>query len=311
MTLPGRGGLIHQALLYDSAEQFLAAALPFVSDGLSRGDAIVAVTSEEHSALLRQHLGSVDGVSYVPQSSWFDAPGRTLASYYRHIDSLADRHDCLRVIGEPQWSGRDETETNEWGRYEAVVNVALASSPVWLMCGYDSRTLPAQIVEDARRTHPELAVGTTTEPSATYADPAAYYAASNRPLEPPPERGVEWLPFDEDPSPVRAFLARHTTTLGLPPARFDDFVLAVNEVATNAIRHGGGRGEARLWRSGQRLICEISDTGTVEDTFLGFLRSDPSAENGHGLWIARQLCDLLEIRTQGPGTRVRLHMRCE
>jgi anti-sigma regulatory factor (Ser/Thr protein kinase) len=306
---PDRRGLIHQALLYDSADQFLASAIPFLSDGIRNGDAVVAVTSDHHTELLHEHLDGSDRVSYIPVSSWFDAPGRTLAAYYRHIDRLADKHECLRVLGEQRWSGLDPTETNEWGRYEAVVNVALASAPVRIMCGYDSRALPTAIVEDARRTHPELAVGTASQPSSGYTDPAAYYAERSSTLEPSPEQGVEWLPFGGDPAPVRDFIEEHAVALGLPTHRYDDFLLAVNEIATNAIRHGGGGGEVRLWRFGTRLVCEISDTGTADDNFLGFVRSDPNAERGHGLWIARQLCDLMEIRTRGPGTRIRLHMR--
>nr|BFE64651.1 sensor histidine kinase [Dactylosporangium thailandense] len=302
--------LIHQALVFDSPAVFLAAAVPFVTEGLHRGDSVLAVTSDENETLLREQIGGDAGrVTFLPAAGWFDSPGRTLDAHHRRIDALPGPTGILRVLGEPVWAGLDPLETSEWGRYESVMNVALADSRAWLMCGYDTRTLPAAIVDDARRTHPALAIGGQSEVSATFADPASYYAERNAALLPRPDRDVEWLPDFTEMASVRQFIADHAVRLGVPAERLDDFTLAVNEVATNAVRHGAGRGEVRLWATDRRVICEIVDQGRALDNFLGFLRSDPQAGQGHGLWIARQICDLLEMRTGGPGTTVRLHMR--
>ncbi|WP_433611473.1 anti-sigma factor RsbA family regulatory protein [Dactylosporangium sp. CA-139114] len=302
--------LIHQALVFDSAAVFLAAAVPFVTEGLHRGDTVLAVTSDENETLLREQIGAdADRVTFLPAAGWFDSPGRTLDAHHRRIDALSGPTGILRVLGEPIWDGLDPLETSEWGRYESVMNVALADSRAWLMCGYDTRTLPPAIVDDARRTHPALAIGEQSEVSAAFADPTSYYAERNTPLLPRPERDVEWLPDFTDMASVRQFIADHAVRLGVPADRLDDFTLAVNEVATNAVRHGAGRGEVRLWATDRRVVCEIVDQGRAQDNFLGFLRSDPQAGQGHGLWIARQICDLLEMRTGGPGTTVRLHIR--
>jgi anti-sigma regulatory factor (Ser/Thr protein kinase) len=305
---PGPRGLIHQALLYETSDQFLSSAVPFVSEGLHRGDTVIAVTTDANAELLRQNLnGSSDTVTFIEASRWYDAPGRTLAAYHQHAQSL--HQETLRVIGEPIWTGLDPLETSEWGRYESIVNVSLATAPARIMCGYDRRSLPAAVLDDALRTHPELAVGVESRPSVTYADPAAYYAERNGNVADRPAEGVQQLTIERDLAPMRTFLAEHAPALGLPEARLDDFILAVNEVATNAIRHGGGGAEVALWATERRVICEVNDSGTVADRFLGFLRPDPHGERGHGLWIARQLCDLLEIHTGRPGTTVRLHMR--
>ena len=302
--------LIHQALLFDSPEQFLAAAVPFITDGVHRGDTVLAVTTSDNTRLLREQLnGAADQVTFLEPAGWFDSPGRTLDAHHRRIDALADDSAFLRVIGEPVWAGRDDLETSEWGRYESIVNVALADSRAWVMCGYDSRTLAGAIVEDARRTHPRLAVGTASEISADFTEPASYYASRDTPLVPYPVTGVEWIPIHPDLAPLRQFVAEHAARLGVDADRIDDYVLAVNEIATNVLRHGGGKGEARIWATDRRVVCEITDTGTATGNFLGFLRSDPRSERGHGLWIARQICDLLEMRTGPAGTTVRLHLR--
>jgi anti-sigma regulatory factor (Ser/Thr protein kinase) len=308
VTQPAPRSLIHQALLYETADQFLASAVPFVAEGLHRGDAVIAVTTDANAELLRQNLDSAaDDVTFIEASRWYDAPGRTLAAYHRHIDSL--HRETLRVIGEPIWTGLDALETSEWGRYESIVNVSLAAAPARIMCGYDRRSLPTAVLDDALRTHPELAVGDATEPSAAYADPASYYAEHTGVLTEPPLTGVEQLTIFADLAPMRAFVARHAPHLGVPATRLDEFILAINEIATNAIRHGGGSANVRLWATERRVICEVSDSGTISEVFLGFLRPDPHGERGHGLWIARQMCDLLEIHAGQPGTTVRMHIR--
>src|SRR5580700_6002436 len=63
---------------------------------------------------------------------------------------------------------------------------------------------------------------------------------------------------------LRAAVAAHATQAGLAPGRADDLVIAVHELAANAVRHGAGHGRLRVWRSDQALLCEISDDGLPE-----------------------------------------------
>ena len=48
---------------------------------------------------------------------------------------------------------------------------------------------------------------------------------------------------------------------GLSGDRLEDFVAAVNELMTNAVRHGGGSGLVTLWRADGAVFCEVSDRG--------------------------------------------------
>src|SRR5262245_54356772 len=112
--------LIHQALVFDSPSAFLAAAVPFVTEGVHRGDSVLAVTSAENEELLREHLdGAAKRVTFLPAAGWFDSPGRTLDAHHRRIDALPGTTGILRVLGEPVWSGLDPLEMSEWGRYES------------------------------------------------------------------------------------------------------------------------------------------------------------------------------------------------
>lgn len=96
---------------------------------------------------------------------------------------------------------------------------------------------------------------------------------------------------------------------GLDPGRVSDFVLAAHELAANSVVHAGGRGSLRLWTLDGSLICEVRDDGVFEDAAAG-RRSPPlTGDGGAGLWIVREACDLVEIRSlPGHGTIARMLM---
>lgn len=78
-----------------------------------------------------------------------------------------------------------------------------------------------------------------------------------------------------------------------------DFVLAVHELVTNAVRHGGGHGRLDLRRQDDVLICEITDQGLAGNT-LPVRLSPVDIAGGRGLWLAHQLTEGL-ILTQRLG----------
>ena len=85
-------------------------------------------------------------------------------------------------------------------------------------------------------------------------------------------------------------------------------MLIVNEVATNSVRHGGGTGTLRMWEEGASLICEVRDRGQILDPLVGRRKPPGDRGSGLGLWLANQLCDLVQIRSFPTGTAVRLHV---
>jgi anti-sigma regulatory factor (Ser/Thr protein kinase) len=112
----------------------------------------------------------------------------------------------------------------------------------------------------------------------------------------------------DDLAATRHAVARHAARAGLAGQRLEDFVLAVNEILTNAVRHADGGGTLRLWCIGGRLLCEVTDSGGGIPADLIDVQPPPIAlaPGGRGLWIARQLCDELTVATGPAGTAVRL-----
>ncbi|WP_406471400.1 sensor histidine kinase [Streptomyces hirsutus] len=310
---PHRGsGLSHQGLIYGSGQEFLATTVPFCLEGLEQRDAVPAVTTPANIDLLRQALGDASGqVEFIDAGKWYRTPGRTLGASYRYVDQRTGtgRHQRVRVIGEPVWHGRHTLETTEWTRYESAINVAFAHCPAWIICPCDARALPESFVADARRTHPHLAVAASARPSDRCADPATDNGR-HRPLAPVAGEGEEtFMRFGADLSAVRSTVVETAAEMGLSADGTQRLVFAVNEVATNAVQHGGGTGHIVVRRAGRRIVCDVASTGRNKtDWYLGHLPPDPQQQRGHGMWVVRQLCDLLEVHTGQDSTTVRLHV---
>ncbi len=104
--------------------------------------------------------------------------------------------------------------------------------------------------------------------------------------------------------PLRSAVAAYATELRAG-ARVDDLVLIAHELASNAVRHGGGRGRLRLWRDDYRVICRVSDAGRGLADAEGAGRELPSPQTagGRGLCIARLLA-AVRIDTGPVGTTI-------
>jgi serine/threonine-protein kinase RsbW len=95
---------------------------------------------------------------------------------------------------------------------------------------------------------------------------------------------------------------------GLAGDHLEDFVLAVNELLTNVVRHGGGAGWMRLWCDNQDIFCEVSDRGPGFDAAHAerHERPAPGTVGGWGLWLAARLTDSMAMQTGPAGTTIRI-----
>ena len=86
-------------------------------------------------------------------------------------------------------------------------------------------------------------------------------------------------------------------------------MLAVNELATNSLCHGGGVGTLQMWTEADTLLCEVHDRGHITEPLVGRIAPEPKQPTGRGLWVVNHLCDLVQIRSTPTGSVVRVHMR--
>jgi anti-sigma regulatory factor (Ser/Thr protein kinase) len=301
--------LSHDALVYGSDEEFTGVLVPFIREGLDQDQPVTAAVTGRNIALLRDALGAdADAVTFIDRDGWYLRPASTIAGWLGVLaKATAAGRESLRLIGEVGFgpAGRHRV----WTRYEAAVNRVFAAAPALIICPYDTRALPAGVIADARRTHP-----TVRDPARHGSD--AYVAAEDflRAVpEPVPVMSGPpslQLMIDGDVAAARHAVAGHLAAAGRAGwDRLDDLLLAVTELAANAVRHGRGRRELRLWITGEAVVGEVTDEGGGPgDPLLGYRPPAPQVLGGQGLWLVRQLCDQLSLDTGGGKTRARFAM---
>lgn len=298
----------HDALLYRGLDDFCAAVSAFAKDATAAGEPTLVVATADRLARLASMVDE-RSVRLADMADVGANPARIIAAWRDFVDEHAGTP--VRGVGEPIWAGRSPAEVAECQQHERLLNVAFADTRgFWLVCPYDVESLPVDVVEEARRSHPALVAEHGRVVSGAYAATDALTAATDgAPLPPPPARAVVHALRPGRLADLRVFVEAAATDLGLDGDRARDLVVAVNEVATNSVLYGGSRAAVHLWRDRATVVCEVTDAGLFVDPLAGRLRPGHDEADNRGLWMVNQLCDLVQLRLTPDGTVVRLHVR--
>lgn len=304
------GPLRHEALLYADDAEYLAGTTAFVHEGLARGEIVVAAVTPDRGDLLREALGSAAArVRWADVTQVARNPARLIAAWHRFVDDNLAPGQRLRGIGQPVWPGRSEDELVECHHHEALANVSFADTPAWLLCPYDTSALDPAVIDRAYRSHPGIARRGERSASEAYAGAEEARATLLAPLPEPDEAPHDIAIERTRLRDVRRFVAEHGTAAGLDAERVEALVLVANELATNSLRHGGGRGVLRAWSAGDTVVTEVRDAGRIDEPLVGRRHPPRGQRHGRGLWLVNELCDLVQLRSSDAGTTVRVHLR--
>jgi anti-sigma regulatory factor (Ser/Thr protein kinase) len=303
-------GFRHEAFLYAGPDEFVDGTTEFIRGGLEAGEPTLVVVDASKIALLRDELGSdADLVMFADMGEVGNNPARIIPAWQEFVTARA-LDGPVRGIGEPIGRDRGPAELAECQRHESLLNVAFADSPAfWLMCPYDTDLLDSAVVDEVLRSHPVVSSHGMRLDSATYMGLAAAAAPFRVSLPEPTPAPKEFHFEAAGLAALRQYVALRAADAGFGDRRVEDLLLAVNEVATNSLRHANGSGVFRLWQEDGTLICEVRDDGSFDNPLAGRERPVGGQEGGYGLWVANQLCDLVQVRSVPGGTVVRLHMR--
>jgi anti-sigma regulatory factor (Ser/Thr protein kinase) len=286
-------GFRHEALFYAGRDEFLAGTVPFVETGIEAGETVLVALPGSKRLLLQEEIDpQTPQVRFLLIEELGRNPGRLVSAWRDFLDE--ESGEGMRGLGELIWPGRTSAEIEECERQERLLNFAFDEGPSWtLMCPYDAGTLSDDVLSTAAHSH---------EASAS---PDALLVGS---LPPPSGASFELRFGKAELRQVRLLVSERAGTAGLDSRRTEDLVLAACELATNSVQHGGGGGDLQVWYEDGRLVCDVRDAGRIDDPLVGHQRPPADQIGGRGLWIANQICDLVQIRSGEEGTQVRLQM---
>jgi anti-sigma regulatory factor (Ser/Thr protein kinase) len=282
--------------------------VPFVHEGIDRGEPVLVAVGRDRLNALRGELGSRErSVEWAPTDEWHPHPAQRLRAFHQLVTrEVSHGTHGVRLAEEPVWPHGPPEFVLEWERYESVLNHVLGPFPVTLVCTYDTTQVDPAVIANVRRTHRVIHAG-HEHTSDEYVEPVVFLRESNHDVEPPPPTAVA-IHDATDLGSARRVLARQAAAAGLDEGQIADLCLAATEILTNAIVHGGGDIRCATWMHNGRFICQIDDEGMgVSDPMAGYIPPDPEEIGGRGCWLARQLIDLLQIAPTNAGTSVRLH----
>jgi two-component system sensor histidine kinase UhpB len=177
----------HVCRIYESKEEQLAAAVPFMKEGLARGERCLYVADDlsveaivgalaaagvdvaherEQGALVMPTKGDtyLQGGKFEPQAM-IDFLGRA------ETQALTDGFSGLRVAGEMTWALGPEIGCERLIEFEALFNNFLANSRGMFLCQYNRSRFDAAVIHDVLRTHPVAILGDLVFPNPYYEPP--------------------------------------------------------------------------------------------------------------------------------------------
>lgn len=304
------GKFRHEAFLYAGADEFVTGIAGFIDDAMTAGDAVLVAVTADKLKLLTAALGDdEDRVTYADIAEIGRNPARIISAWRDFAAEKCADGSQIRGVGEPIFTERGPAELVECQRHEVLLNLAFDDTPAWwLMCPYDVERLAPTVIDESLRSHPHVFHDGVHRRSAGYRGTTELAGHLREELPEPPIAPTS-LSFEaRDLGTVRHIVAGCGNEAGLDHRRMADLVIAIDEVATNSILHGGGRGTLRFWSHARSLVFEIKDRGHIDELLVGRQRPALGQHSGHGLWLVNELCDLVELRSSSAGTTVRLHM---
>lgn len=297
----------HEAVRSSDADELAGLLAPRIRTALAAHHVVVAVVDDAHEAALRAVLGDrAGGVEFHDPAAVHSVPAFTVAVRFSRESRRAERaggHALVIVQHLPDLRTDDH---GYWARLDIALNVAIAGLPVTVLCPCSDADL-AQLAT----THPVITndAGSTTSPR--YRQP--HDAVIDYPPPPPPDLGppTAQMTFDvAELGRLRHLVGDVAGRGGLVSDLVADLVLAVNELASNSVEHGSGSGELRIWSdpSGPVVVEIIDHGGEIDAPFPGLAFPPPEGARGRGLWLASELCDVLQVWSDAEQTVVRVQI---
>lgn len=180
----------HVCAFFDSVDEEYRVMLPFIQEGLQRGEKAFHIVD---SRLREEHL------------RWLEAAGiDTTAAEQRGQFELRDWHETYlrggrfdqekllgvmgdvfkqgreqgypltRVLGHAEWSGEDWPGADDFLEYEARLNQLMPQTVDPIICLYDLSKIGGRIVIDVMRTHPLVILGGVLQENPFFVPPEEF-----------------------------------------------------------------------------------------------------------------------------------------
>ncbi len=165
----------HLCLIYETAEEQLAAVVPYIQLGLERNEycayivddrtleevqgALISAGIDVKSAIARGQLSFLTKREAYLESGAFDP--HLMMNFLDHAvhEAVNKGYTGFRVVGEMTWGLGNECGCDRLIEYENLLNEFFPGSKATAICAYNKNRFSPEMIRDVLRTHPIAILG--------------------------------------------------------------------------------------------------------------------------------------------------------
>ena len=310
----GGGSFDHRALVVDADDTIRRVLLPHLHRKIASHQAVLMVVGGGTEAIVRDHLGSAaHDLQWAPTNAFYQRTGFTYSKFLRYLRERHTQQQVVHIVAEPDVVTDAATHVDRaaaYMGYEAMANEVYTCYRCSITCIWHSHRQSRSTIDAVRQVHRREMGPRGVVDSPAYMAPADYLSRrAQMPLPAvPPEIDLDLTVFHpEEVAGCRAVVARWASMQHFVPTAVRQVVAATSEVVANGLRHGRPPVRVRTWNQDTTLVVDVEDRGgRPVPTHAGY-RPPVTPADSAGLWVARQLADVLLTHTGEGRTTVRMY----
>jgi PAS domain S-box-containing protein len=175
----------HVCPIYESKAEQLAAAVPFIKQGLARNERCLLIVDDRTAEEIAEALAAAGldvarerGALWLPHNSvtyfrsgHFDPDDMIDFLRTTEAQALAEGFSGLRIVGEMTWALGPEIGNDRLIEFEVLVNKFFENSRSIGLCQYHRPRFDPAVIHDVLRTHPVVILGDLVCPNPYYEPP--------------------------------------------------------------------------------------------------------------------------------------------
>lgn len=181
-------GSCHACAFFHSKEEEYDVLMPFITEGLAKGDRAVHIVDPDGRQAHRERLGQegidvarAEGCGQLEVMPWEEAYIKDgHFDQFRMIETIKEAlrpragapGRLTRLVANMEWALEDLPGVNDIVEYETRLNNVLPAFHDPVVCTYDLSRFDASVVMDIMRTHPMVIIGGTLQENPFYLPPA-------------------------------------------------------------------------------------------------------------------------------------------
>jgi anti-sigma regulatory factor (Ser/Thr protein kinase) len=306
--------LEHYALITEDDHTIERVLVPQLQCMIAANESVLMIVGPRTAGIVRERLGpDANTLQWAPTDRFYQRLGFAYARLLRYVRDEHAQLNKVHLVTEPDLVTLPATPVDRAAAYlgfEAMANDVFAGYGCPITCIWNRRQHTAPVIDGIRRIHPREWTAQGAVDNSEFVAPHDYLKQRSQPsMTPIPSVTDIDLTVRElrEVADCRAVIGRWAGEHHFMAAAVRQVAAAASEVITNGIQHGSPPVRLRAWRQDATLILQVDDHGGRAIPADAGYRPPTTPGDSTGLWVARQLADVLLTHSANGRSAVRMY----